>query len=103
MVSKAVFAALAVAATAHPILESRQGRALEDFIARQFNISLEGAILNIGGANNNVVEAAGEGFVVASPSTVNPNYFYTWTRDSALTELMIVDELIFGTESVGNN
>lgn len=103
MVSKAVFLALAAAASAHPIVESRQGQPLEDYIARQFNISLEGAILNIGGANNNIVEAAGEGFVVASPSTLNPDYFFTWTRDSALTELMIIDELIFGTETVGNN
>lgn len=74
MVSKAVLAALAVAASAHPILESRQGQALEDYIARQFNISLEGAIINIGGANNNIVEAASDGFVVASPSTVNSDY-----------------------------
>lgn len=29
---------------------------------------------------------------------------YTWTRDSALTELMLTDELIFGNaELVGNN
>ncbi|KAK5956493.1 hypothetical protein OHC33_001978 [Knufia fluminis] len=103
MVSTAIFAALAVAASAHPVLESRQGQTLEDYIARQFNISLEGALQNIGGANNNIVEAAGEGFVVASPSTTNPDYFFTWTRDSALTELMVTDELIFGTESVGNN
>jgi len=105
MVSKAILAALAVAASAHPVLEGRQGQSqsLEDYIGRQLNISLEGAIHNIGGANNNIVEAAGEGFVVASPSTINPDYFYTWTRDSALTELMLIDELIFGTESVGSN
>lgn len=105
MVSKAILAALAVAVSAHPVLEGRQdqSQSLEDYINRQFNISLEGAIHNIGGANNNIVEAADEGFVVASPSTINPDYFYTWTRDSALTELMLIDELIFGTESVGSN
>ena len=103
MALKAVFAALAVVASAHPVLETRQGTSLEDYIARQFNISLAGAIQNIGGANNNIVEAASPGFVVASPSTTNPDYFFTWTRDSALTELMLTDELIFGTERVGNN
>lgn len=106
MFSKAVLAALAATVSAHPILEileTRQTSSLEDYISRQFDISLEAAILNIGGVNGNVVEAAGEGFVVASPSTVNPDYFYTWTRDSALTELMIVDELIFGVETVGDN
>ena len=106
MFSKALLAALAVAASAHPgleILKTRQTTDLEDYISRQFDISLESAILNIGGVNGNVVEAAGEGYVVASPSTVNPDYFYTWTRDSALVEMMVVDELIFGVETVGNN
>lgn len=105
MFSKSVLAACIAAAAAYPTLEVRQSpaRTLEDFISRQFNISLQGAVLNIGGTNGNIVPDADAGFVVASPSTVNPNYFYTWTRDSALTELMLIDELIFGTESVGNN
>lgn len=69
--------ALAAVAAAHPVLEARQStynESLENFIARQYNVSLAGAIINIGGANNNVVEAAGTGFVVASPSTINPDY-----------------------------
>lgn len=104
MLSKTILAALAVGVAAHPVLEVRQqAGTLEDFIAQQLNVSLESAILNIGGVNGNIVEAALPGFVVASPSTVNPNYFYTWTRDSALTQLMYVDELIFGTETIGNN
>lgn len=105
MLSKVAIAALFAAATAAPTLETRQSpvRSLEDYISRQFNISLEGAVKNIGGVNNTIVGRAGTGFVVASPSTVNPDYFYTWTRDSALVELMLVDELIFGTETVLNN
>lgn len=109
MLSKSILAALAVTAAAAPApaplvdLEERQVRALEDYIAREFNVSLNGALINIGGVNGNIVPGALDGFVVASPSTVNPDYFYTWTRDSALTQLMITDELIFGTESVGNN
>ena len=59
--------------------------------------------MNVGGVNGNIVPGALEGFVVASPSKINPDYFYTWTRDSALTQLMFVDELIFGKEKVGNN
>ena len=106
MLSKSVFTAFVAAAAAAPTaLEVRQEnpRSLEEYVSRQFNISLEGAVLNVGGVNGNIVEAAGTGFVVASPSTVNPDYFFTWTRDSALTQLMLVDELIFGTERVGNN
>lgn len=69
--------ALAAVAVAHPLLEARQSTynaSLENFIAREYNISLNGAIINIGGANNNIVPGAGEGFVVASPSKVNPDY-----------------------------
>ena len=32
------------------------------------------------------------GLVVASPSTVNPNYLFTWTRDSALVFKTIIDQ-----------
>jgi glucoamylase len=105
MVSRTLMAALAAAAaSAHPVLESQSTNAtFEDFIARQYNISLKGAIANIGGVNGNVVPGADEGYVVASPSTVNPDYFYTWTRDSALTQLMITDELIFGSGPVVAN
>lgn len=101
----AAVAAPAPAAVAAPVVERRQAdtMALESFLARQFNISLEGAIINIGGVNGNIVPGADPGFVVASPSTVNPNYFYTWTRDSALTQIMLTDELLFGVNAVGNN
>lgn len=104
---------LAALAVASPVLEPRQNSSdteqnsttlsLSQFLPQQFNISLAAAIANIGGTNDSDVERASPGIVVASPSTVNPDYFYTWTRDSALTMLMVIDELIFGTESVGNN
>lgn len=100
---RAAFFSLVGLAAASPYLWDRQQDDLESFIESQRNISLAGALRNIGGLNNSDVKGADSGIVVASPSTVNPDYFYTWTRDSALTYLMIVDELIFGTEKVGNN
>lgn len=100
---RAAFFSLAGLVAASPYLRSRQQDDLESFIESQRNISLSGALRNIGGLNDSDVKGADSGIVVASPSTVNPNYFYTWTRDSALIYLMIVDELIFGTEKVGNN
>lgn len=107
MLSQFVLVALAGAAIAAPApkVERRQADtiALEEFLGREFNISLQGAILNIGGVNGNIVPGADPGYVVASPSTENPNYFYSWTRDSALTELMLTDELLFGIDVVGNN
>ncbi|KAL5641598.1 hypothetical protein ACGC1H_001916 [Rhizoctonia solani] len=39
---------------------------------------------------------AAEGLVVASPSTSHPDYFYTWTRDSALVTASIMNRLAAG-------
>lgn len=87
-------------ASASPTAEPRQATSLSDFIAQERPIALEGALSNIGGLNSSWVEGASPGVIVASPSTVNPNYFYTWTRDSALTYMMLIDELIFGNRSL---
>jgi len=88
-------AALAAWATATPTPQKRQS-ALDAFVAKEITTAFNHALGNIGGTNFTKVLAADPGIVVASPSTVNPNYFYTWTRDSALTFAMIVDELILG-------
>lgn len=45
---------------------------LEAFIAVERPIALQGALNNIG-PNGSMVPGAGAGFVVASPSKVNPN------------------------------
>ncbi|TAQ84196.1 hypothetical protein B7494_g7480 [Chlorociboria aeruginascens] len=74
-------------------------RDLNSFIAQERPIALQGALNNIG-PNGNKVSGATAGHVVASPSKANPNYFYTWTRDSALTLKMIIDEVIFGNSSL---
>lgn len=99
--STALLALVPALTAALPTLEVRQ-QSLDSFISAERAIALAGALANIGGLNSSLVPGADPGIVVASPSKVNPNYFYTWTRDSALTELMITDELIFGTQMVGN-
>ncbi|KAF6802501.1 glucoamylase P (glycosyl hydrolase family 15) [Colletotrichum sojae] len=68
---------------------------LDDFVAQQRTLSLRSALSNVG-PNGSMVEGAGAGIVVASPSKSDPNYFWTWTRDAALTMKMIVDEFILG-------
>ncbi|XMA18144.1 hypothetical protein WAI453_010935 [Rhynchosporium graminicola] len=78
--------------TASSSLESRD---LNTFITAERARALQGVKDNIG-PDGGKVPGAGAGFVVASPSRVDPPYFYTWTRDSALTMKMIVDEFIFG-------
>ncbi|CAK7266786.1 hypothetical protein SEPCBS57363_002269 [Sporothrix epigloea] len=72
---------------------------VSDFVTQEQAIALQGVFNNIG-ANGSLAPGAASGLVIASPSTANPNYYYTWTRDSALTLRMLVDELIFGNSSV---
>lgn len=79
---------------------SAQNASINNFVTTERGISLDGALENIGGFNSPWVPGAYPGIVVASPSTVNPDYYYTWTRDSALTYAMIIDELIMGNISL---
>ncbi|GKT62133.1 glucoamylase P [Colletotrichum tofieldiae] len=72
---------------------------VDEFITQQRGIALEGTLNNIG-PNGSFVRGASAGIVVASPSKADPDYFYTWTRDAALTMKMIVDEFIFGHEEL---
>ncbi len=38
------------------------------------------------------------GIVIASPSTTNPDYLYTWTRDSSLVFKAIIDQFTSGQD-----
>ncbi|KIH89837.1 glucoamylase [Sporothrix brasiliensis 5110] len=78
--------------------QARAG-SVDSFVAHEQTVALQGVLNNIG-ADGSLVPGAAAGLVVASPSKTNPNYFYTWTRDSALTLRMLVDELIFGNTKV---
>ena len=40
------------------------------------------------------INETNNGLIVASPSTQNPDYYYHWVRDSALTMKVIVNEYI---------
>ncbi|KAA8571273.1 hypothetical protein EYC84_000600 [Monilinia fructicola] len=71
---------------------------LNAFISFERRIALQGVLNNIGPDGSKVAGAGN--YVVASPSKANPDYFYTWTRDSALTLKMIVDEFIFGNHAL---
>jgi len=65
-------------------------RSVDDFIDTQTPISLERLLCNIG-SDGCAADGAASGVVVASPDRVDPPYFYTWTRDSALVFKSIVD------------
>ncbi|ETS75535.1 Glucoamylase P [Pestalotiopsis fici W106-1] len=76
----------------------RQTSTVDAFIDTERPIALQGILNNIG-PDGAKVEGASAGIVVASPSTVDPDYFYTWTRDSALTLKTIIDEFIFSGDT----
>jgi glucoamylase len=95
----ALVTSLAALAVGSPLL-SRRPSPLDDFIRSERKIALQGTINNIGGTGSLLVPGADPGIVVASPSTVNPDYFFTWTRDSALVFTMLVHEYINGDKSI---
>ncbi|PMD45419.1 carbohydrate-binding module family 20 protein [Hyaloscypha variabilis F] len=68
-------------------------RSVDSFIATESPIALTDMLCNIGSAGA-CASGADSGIVVASPDKTNPDYFYTWTRDSALTFKCIVDTFI---------
>ncbi|TVY31104.1 Glucoamylase [Lachnellula hyalina] len=68
-------------------------RSVDSFIATESPIALSELLCNIG-ADGACAPGAKSGIVIASPSQDNPDYFYTWTRDSALTFKCIVDTFI---------
>ncbi|KAG6007643.1 hypothetical protein E4U21_005724 [Claviceps maximensis] len=72
---------------------------VEHFIATQDSISWQGILANIGSRGSKAGEAA-PGVVIASPSKQDPDYFYTWTRDAALTLKVLIEHLLAGNVSL---
>lgn len=80
-------------------LEERAASSLASFLASEDLIALQGVLNNIGSTGSKASGAAA-GIVVASPSTSNPDYFYTWTRDSALTLKSLIDRFLAGNTNL---
>ncbi|KAF9519201.1 carbohydrate-binding module family 20 protein [Hydnum rufescens UP504] len=55
-------------------------------------ISMEGPIAKAGVLANIGTKGAKPGIVIASPSTIDPDYLYTWTRDSSLVFKLLIDQ-----------
>ncbi|KAI9049786.1 hypothetical protein LZ554_005937 [Drepanopeziza brunnea f. sp. 'monogermtubi'] len=68
-------------------------RSVDSFIATESPIAWRNMLCNIG-ADGACVTGAHAGVVIAGPGKANPDYFYTWTRDSALTFKYIVDTFV---------
>lgn len=84
------------------------GQSLDDFIAKEGPIAkvrliselaqminlyfLQDNLLANIGPNGAKSAGAAPGIVIASPSTEEPNYLFTWVRDSSLVFKHIIDE-----------
>lgn len=64
----------------------------ESWLDSQTEISFNGILSNIGGVGIHS-DNVSEGAVIASPSKINPNYFYQWVRDAAITINSLVEYL----------
>lgn len=71
------------------ILGAQPQTQLALWIDLQANTSLRLLLENIGGFSSSL-DGVDHGAVVASPSRSHPNYFFQWTRDSALTMRTLV-------------
>ncbi|CAI7618413.1 unnamed protein product [Penicillium glandicola] len=86
----------------HLAVANPTSTSLNSFIAKEGLRSYQGILDNLG---NKGVKAPGTaaGLFVASPNTANPDYFYTWTRDSALTFQCLIDLFDGGSSDFKSN
>ncbi|KIK68980.1 carbohydrate-binding module family 20 protein [Collybiopsis luxurians FD-317 M1] len=89
-------AALGVLAIAGSV--SAQSSVADAYVATESPIAKAGILANIGPSGSKS-SGAFAGIVIASPSTENPNYLFTWTRDSALTFQTIIDQYTLGLDT----
>ncbi|KAG6827334.1 hypothetical protein H0H92_012183 [Tricholoma furcatifolium] len=70
---------------------------VDQYVAREGPIAKAGLLANIGSTGSRS-SGAYPGVVIASPSTVNPDYLYTWSRDSALVFKTLIDQYTTGED-----
>lgn len=64
-----------------------------DWLVFQKQVCLKSILNNIGGDFTIDNKDLLPGVVIASPSTSNPDYYYQWTRDSAIIINILIDHL----------
>jgi glucoamylase len=72
--------------------------AVDTYIGTEGPIAKAGLLANIG-PNGSKSSGAKPGIVIASPSTSNPNYYYSWTRDSSLVFKTLIDQYTQGVDT----
>ncbi|KAJ5937058.1 glucan 1-4-alpha-glucosidase [Penicillium verhagenii] len=71
-------------------LAPRASTSVSSWLSTETSIALQSILDNIGSAGE-YATTVDSGIVIASPSLDSPDYYYTWTRDSALTLKCLVD------------
>lgn len=80
-------------------LDNATSSSVDAWLATEQIVAVQGVLNNIGTAGSKA-QGAGAGIVIASPSKTDPDYFYTWTRDAALTVKCLVDRFVAGQNDV---
>ncbi|KIJ62526.1 carbohydrate-binding module family 20 protein [Hydnomerulius pinastri MD-312] len=75
-----------------------QSSTVDSYVSTESPIAQAGVLANIG-ANGSKSSGALPGVVIASPSTTNPDYLYTWVRDSSLVFKELIDQYTAGGSS----
>ncbi|KAG6809082.1 hypothetical protein H0H93_016127, partial [Arthromyces matolae] len=81
---------VSILALCAPSVFSSQESLVDQYVAKQGPISKAGLLANIGPTGSRS-SGAKAGVVIASPSTEDPNYLYTWIRDASLVYKVLVD------------
>ncbi|KAF7348265.1 Glycoside hydrolase family 15 protein [Mycena sanguinolenta] len=71
---------------------------VDSYIATESPIAKAGVLANIGPSGSKS-QGAKAGVVIASPSTTNPDYLFTWTRDSSLVFKALIDQFTSGADT----
>lgn len=87
-----------VSARSVPELTKRDA-VLDAWLVKEKPVAYGGILANIGpnGANAQGVNA---GAIIASPSKSNPDYWYQWTRDSAMTFKVLLNDYLKGNATL---
>ncbi|KAK7048627.1 Glucoamylase [Favolaschia claudopus] len=71
---------------------------VDSYVAKELPIAKAGLLANIGSTGSKS-QGAKAGIVIASPSKVDPDYVFTWVRDSSLVFKVIIDQFTSGEDT----
>ncbi|KAK0221592.1 glucoamylase [Armillaria fumosa] len=75
-----------------------QSSAVDAYVASESPVAKAGVLANIGPSGSKS-QGAKAGVVIASPSNSNPDYLFTWTRDSSLVFQALIDQYTLGLDT----